>query len=107
MFKRIKSWFQKIVADEAKRAIAPLESEAHKVISVLKDDVEGRVIEVFNSEHKQLEAHVALVKDELQKAFADLKNKLRSVDGVLQSEPYHWKASPEQVAADHALKVVK
>ncbi len=104
MFSKVKAWLRSIIAEEVAKVSVSLTKERAEAIATLKN-VENQLSSSLDIEAHEFDIRIkALVKAEHEAFVARLRS---TRNHVADGEPNRWNATPETLAADHALKLVK
>ncbi len=119
MFSRLKAWLRaiitKLVVDEVSKVAGSLKKERTDTIAALKNlesafaakkaEIDASFNQLKTAEFEALEARI---KETLENEHTTFLAKLRNTfHDATKGEPSHWKASVEELADAHALKVKK
>ena len=92
MIKKLEAWLRRIVAAEIAKVNTSLQNE--------RDVLQSH----FEMVDEAVKAHLTILKTEVSRVVEEntaLKNKVHEL------QHHRWVASPEEIANDHALKMVK
>lgn len=104
MFSKVKAWFRAIIAEEVAKVSVSLAKDRVEAIATLKN-IENEIARSFEVTQTAFEDRI---KATLEAAHAEFVLRLKATrEHIADGEPNRWNATPETLAADHALKVVK
>ena len=104
MFTRFRNWLRAIVAEEVAKVSISLDKERSEAVARLRNVENG----ILRSIAEREAAFAERIKGTLEVEHSAFETRLRQTrEHIWNGEPSRWQAEPEQVAADHALKLVK